>query len=204
MKKGNLYIISAPSGAGKTSLIKALLDRLPSARLSISYTTRAQRPGEDDGVHYHFVAMEKFKQMLSEKAFLEHAEVFGNYYATATAGVQKQLETGDDVVLEIDWQGARQVRKAFPDNTGIFILPPGRDELRKRLNARGQDSHEIIDGRMQQAVEEISHFDEYTYVIINDDFEQALQQLQAIFTAGQLTTDYQKNHQADVISTLLR
>ncbi|MEE9493659.1 MAG: guanylate kinase [Gammaproteobacteria bacterium] len=202
MKTGTLYIVSAPSGAGKTSLIKALLETLKTARLSISYTTRKQRPGEEDGVHYHFVSSETFTDMLTNKAFLEHAEVFGNYYGTSSQAVQQQLETGDDVILEIDWQGARQVRKQFSDNSGIFILPPGRDELNKRLSARGQDNEEIILARMQQAVSEISHYHEYDYVVINDDFDVAVEDLLAIFRSGRLTLAHQQQFNADILRSL--
>ncbi|HIP75644.1 MAG TPA: guanylate kinase [Leucothrix sp.] len=179
---GILYIVSAPSGAGKSSLITALLaeKRDWKAQVSISHTTRAPRPGEVDGVHYHFVSVDEFKAMLSENAFFEWAEVFGNYYGTSSVATEKALSEGIDVMLDIDWQGARQVRKMMPDAKGIFILPPSKKELEQRLNKRGQDSAEIIEKRMQQAQSEMSHFDEYDYLIVNDNFEAATQELSSI------------------------
>jgi len=179
---GTLYIVSAPSGAGKSSLIKALLaeKRDWQAQVSVSHTTRAPRKGEVDGEHYHFVSKETFKKLIAENAFFEWAEVFANYYGTSRVAIEEALAEGIDVMLDIDWQGARQVRKMMPNAKGIFILPPSRKELEVRLNKRGQDSSEIIAKRMEQAQTEMSHFDEYDYLIINDDFDSATQELSAI------------------------
>jgi guanylate kinase len=183
---GTLFIVAAPSGAGKTSLVKALRERDPHIQVSVSHTTRAPRPGEQDGVHYHFVDEARFLDLVGEGAFLEHANVFGNRYGTSEAAVRALLDSGQDVILEIDWQGARQVRRRIPEALGIFILPPDREELRRRLQGRGQDSAEVIEGRMQQARDEISHYVEFDYLVINDRFDQALDQLAAIFTAQRL------------------
>ena len=179
---GILYIVSAPSGAGKSSLINALLSekRDWKAQVSVSHTTRSARPGEIDGVHYHFVSIEEFKALLAKDAFFEWAEVFGNYYGTSRIAIEEALFEGVDVMLDIDWQGARQVRKLMPDAKGIFILPPSKEELEHRLNRRGQDSPEIIKKRMTQAQSEMSHFDEYDYLIVNDDFETAAKELSSI------------------------
>ncbi|WP_354622744.1 guanylate kinase [Psychromonas sp. MME2] len=179
---GTLYIVSAPSGAGKSSLIKALLakKRDGSAQVSISHTTRQPRIGEIDGEHYHFVDVAEFQRLIAENAFFEWAEVFGNYYGTSRVAIEQALEKGIDVMLDIDWQGARQVRKMMPNAKGIFILPPSRKELESRLNKRGQDSSEIIAKRMEQAQSEMSHYDEYDYLIINDDFETATAEFSAI------------------------
>jgi len=181
--KSNLVIISAPSGAGKTSLVNALLDKDPGVSVSISHTTRAMRPGEADGVNYHFVDAPTFKDMVERNDFLEHAEVFDHHYGTSASTVVQQLAAGQDVILEIDWQGARQVREQMPGCVGIFILPPSRAALRERLTGRGQDSEEIIDRRMQDAVSEISHYDEYDYLVVNDDFDTALADLAGIIAA---------------------
>lgn len=182
---GTLYIVSAPSGAGKSSLINALLaeKRDWTVQVSVSHTTRAPRVGEKDGEHYHFVNVDTFKQLIEENAFFEWAEVFGNYYGTSRVTIEQALAEGIDVFLDIDWQGARQVREMLPQAKGIFILPPSRAELESRLNKRGQDSAEIIGKRMAQAQSEMSHYDEYDYLIINDNFEQASQELSAIVTA---------------------
>ena len=177
---GTLYIIAAPSGAGKTSLIKALRERRPDLALSISHTTRPMRAGEEDGLHYHFVEQAAFVEMIGQGAFLEHAEVFGNFYGTSEAAVREQLQQGLDLILEIDWQGAEQVRKSFPDAVGIFILPPNTETLRQRLSDRGQDDEAVIQGRMDQAVNEMSHYGEFDYLVINDDFAEALSELEAI------------------------
>lgn len=179
---GTLYIVSAPSGAGKSSLITALLaeKRDWEAQVSVSHTTRASRPGEENGEHYHFVSVDEFKGLLEEDAFFEWAEVFGNYYGTSRVAIEDALAKGIDVMLDIDWQGARQVRKLMPHAKGIFILPPSKKELEQRLNKRGQDSAEIIEKRMQQAQSEMSHFDEYDYLIVNDDFEAATKEFSAI------------------------
>ena len=183
---GTLYIISAPSGAGKTSLVKALIDSEAQIRVSVSHTTRAMRPGEVDGVNYHFVSREQFHAMLDKTAFLEHAEVFGNLYGTSQDWVKQTLIDGFDLILEIDWQGAQQVRRLMPEAKSIFILPPTQEALRHRLTNRGQDSGEIIERRMREAVSEMSHYVEYDYLLINDDFAHALSDLKAIFRANQL------------------
>ncbi|AOE48919.1 guanylate kinase [Kangiella sediminilitoris] len=201
--KGTLYVVSAPSGAGKTSLLKAVLERMPDLKLSISHTTRQQRPGEVDGSDYHFVTVEAFKQMLDEGSFLEHAEVFGNYYGTSKIWLEQQLQQGHDVILEIDWQGARQVRKLMPECRSIFILPPSQQELLNRLTGRGQDSEEVIQSRMAAANQEITHYDEYDYLVINDEFEEASHQLASIFTARRLRLQSQKIRQAALINDLL-
>ncbi|AKE51153.1 guanylate kinase [Kangiella geojedonensis] len=201
--KGTLYVVSAPSGAGKTSLLKAVLARMPELKLSISHTTRPQRPGETDGQDYHFVSVEDFEQMLEQESFLEHAEVFGNYYGTSRVWLESQLKLGHDVVLEIDWQGARQVRSLMPECRSIFILPPSQEELHNRLTGRGQDSEEVIQSRMAAAHREIKHYDEYDYLVINDDFESACTELSAIFTARRLRLESQQVRQQSLLSELL-
>ncbi|WP_249962112.1 guanylate kinase [Histophilus somni] len=206
MCRGNLYIISAPSGAGKSSLISALLerDKNDSMTVSISHTTRSPRPGEIDGVHYHFVSHEKFEQLILENSFLEYAKVFGgNYYGTSLLNIEKNLAAGIDVFLDIDWQGARQIREKRPDVKSIFILPPSISALENRLIGRGQDSQDIIAKRMEKAADEISHYDEYDYVIINADFDQALVDLEHILRAERLTVNYQKTQNAALIHQLL-
>ena len=184
--QGNLFIVSAPSGAGKTSLLKALLERDADLKLSVSHTTRTPRPGEVDGVHYHFVSVDEFMRLAGEGAFLEQAQVFDNYYGTSQAAVQSLLDEGHDVVLEIDWQGARQVRKAFPEAISIFIVPPSVAALRERLGNRGQDDESIIERRMRDARSELSHYAEYDYLVVNDDFDLALDELQCIVRAERL------------------
>jgi guanylate kinase len=180
LSEPNLYVVSAPSGGGKTSLIAALLERDPNTRLSISHTTRAPRPGETDGVHYHFVSAAEFDRLAREGEFLEHARVFDHRYGTGRAAVERELAHGHDVILDIDWQGARQVRQSFPSCRSIFIVPPSIAELRRRLAARGQDTAEVIERRMRDARSEISHWAEFDHVIVNDDFEDALADLEAI------------------------
>ncbi|MGL4755274.1 MAG: guanylate kinase [Aeromonadaceae bacterium] len=204
-QQGTLYIISSPSGAGKSSLINALLTQYNTAgkmMLSVSHTTRAPRPGEVDGQHYHFVAVEQFKQLIERGDFLEWAEVFGNYYGTSRAAIEANLAKGIDVFLDIDWQGARQIREQMPTKS-IFILPPSREELECRLIGRGQDSAEIIKGRMEKAIAEMVHYDEYDYVIINEEFEQALFQLRAILESQRLTLASQQQAQQDLLQRLL-
>ena len=201
---GQLYIISAPSGAGKTSLVAALLQRVAQLEVSVSHTTRAQRPGEQDGVNYHFVTPEVFADLDAKGEFLEQAEVFGNRYGTSRQAVESRLQAGQDVILEIDWQGARQVRECWPTAIGIFILPPSREALQARLSGRGQDSETVIAGRMQQAVSEMSHHAEYDYLVINDRFELALVQLEAIVTAQRLVHPRQAVVQAELLGALLR
>jgi guanylate kinase len=202
MTKGTLFILSAPSGAGKTSLLKALREQDEQLQVSLSHTTRPMRPGEQDGVHYHFVDHERFLHMVETGAFLEHAEVFGNFYGTAEAAVREQLEQGD-LVLEIDWQGARQVRARFPEAVSIFVLPPSPEDLRERLEARGQDSEAVIQGRMREAVSEMSHHAEFDYLVINDIFDAALQELDCIVRTQRLRTHNQAREQAERIQRLL-
>ena len=177
---GTLFIVSAPSGAGKTSLLKALMARDGSVTFSVSYTTRAPRPGEVDGRDYHFIDRTRFEAMREADAFLESAEVYGNGYGTAIADVREEMARGHKVVLEIDWQGARQVRERIPEAVSIFVLPPSRECLRARLTERGTDSEAIIDQRMAVATAEMAHWDEYDYVIVNDRFELALEQLASV------------------------
>ncbi|MCQ4307231.1 guanylate kinase [Pseudomonas stutzeri] len=200
---GTLYIVSAPSGAGKTSLVKALLDAQPQVRVSVSHTTRPMRPGEVDGVNYHFVSREKFLERLQHDEFLEHAEVFGNLYGTSQRWVEQTLDEGYDLILEIDWQGAQQVRRLMPQAKSIFILPPTQEALRQRLTNRGQDSDEVIDKRMREAVSEMAHYVEYDYLVINDDFAHALIDLQAIFRANQLLQSAQQKRFEGLLKQLL-
>jgi guanylate kinase len=203
MPSGSLYIISAPSGAGKTSLVKALTELDAGITVSVSHTTREKRPGEVDGVDYHFIDKPAFENMISESAFLESAEVFDHYYGTARSSIETQLADGQDVILEIDWQGAQQVRRLMPGNKSIFILPPSREALRERLTQRGQDNEAIIDRRMRDAISETSHYDEYDYLIINDDFNTALQELHGIFQAHRLLLAPQKHRFEHLIEELL-
>ena len=200
---GTLYIVSAPSGAGKTSLVKALLDAQPQVRVSVSNTTRAMRQGEVDGVNYHFVSREEFQERLSHNEFLEHAEVFGNLYGTSQRWLEQTLSEGFDLILEIDWQGAQQVRRLMPQAKSIFILPPSQEALRQRLTNRGQDSDEVIEKRMREAVSEMTHFVEYDYLVINDDFAHALIDLQAIFRANQLLQPSQQQRFQGLLEQLL-
>ncbi len=205
MSLGNLYILSAPSGAGKSSLINALLADLPrnEVRLSISHTTRNPRPAEEDGVHYYFTSHAEFEALIEKDHFLEWAEVFGNYYGTSLPMIKKSLEQGVDVFLDIDWQGARQIRQKMPNVKTIFILPPSREELKNRLVGRGQDSEETIAKRMAEAESEISHYNEFDYVIVNDDFQQALAELKAILTAERLKLSSQEIRHKALIEQLL-
>ena len=200
---GTLYIVSAPSGAGKTSLVKALIDVEPQIRVSVSHTTRAMRPGEVNGVNYHFVEREEFVKMIEHGDFLERAEVFGNLYGTSQSHLQQTLDEGHDLILEIDWQGAEQVRKLMPQARSIFILPPSQEALRQRLDNRGQDSDEIIDGRMREAVSEMSHYVDYDYLIINDDFALALEDLKTIFRANRLQQKRQQQRFGKLLAELL-
>lgn len=203
MTTGTLFIVSAPSGAGKTSLLKALVETEDRVRVSISHTTRPMRPGEVDGVDYHFVDKEHFGEMVSAGAFLEHAEVFGNYYGTSEAGIREQLQNGDDVILEIDWQGAQQVRERLPETVSVFVLPPTPQALRQRLSGRGQDSSEVIERRLAEAREEMSHYGEYDYIVVNDLFEQALGELRAIITARRLSLPVQSELLKERLQALL-
>jgi guanylate kinase len=204
MIRGTLYTVSAPSGAGKTSLVAALVAGCDNLLVSISHTTRPMRPSEQDGVNYHFVSESEFLQRLEQAEFLEHAKVFGNLYGTSGIWVEEQLAQGLDVILEIDWQGAEQVKRAIPDTRSIFIAPPSRETLQERLNSRGQDDAETIARRMNQAVEEMSHYVESDYLIVNDVFEQALAGLQAIVLAERLRTSQQQVLHAQMLKDLLR
>ena len=205
MIQGTLYILSAPSGAGKSSLIQALLKTQPlyDTQVSVSHTTRAARPGEVHGEHYFFVSEAEFLQMVENNDFLEHACVFGNYYGTSKPIIEEVLNSGVDVFLDIDWQGAQQIRTKMPEARSIFILPPSKDELYRRLRGRGQDSDEVIEKRMSQAVGEIEHYNEYDYVIVNDDFNTALSDLQSIMRAERLKLRRQVQRHGALISKLL-
>ena len=184
---GNLFVVVAPSGAGKTTLVDALLKREPNIRLSPSYTTRAPREGEKDGVDYFFVSRAKFEEMIAAGEFLEHADVYGNYYGTSRKWIERELAGDHDVLLEIDWQGAQQVRRLFPHMVGVFILPPSLEELRKRLKSRGKDSPETIEKRMASARDEISHVLEFEYIIVNENFEAALADLVAVVRGARVS-----------------
>jgi guanylate kinase len=178
--RGQLYVVAAPSGAGKTSLVKALLERVPELRLSVSHTTRARRPTEQHGKEYFFVSIPEFKDKVAKGDFLEHAQVFDNFYGTGRAPVEEQLAIGRNVILEIDWQGARQVRASMPSAATIFILPPSRQALEQRLRTRATDSEEVIARRLRDAVGDMSHWNEFDYVVVNDDFERATGDLASI------------------------
>jgi guanylate kinase len=201
---GMLYVVSAPSGAGKTSLVRALLESMgEQLALSVSHTTRAPRPGEVDGRDYYFVSMGIFRSMVAKGAFIEHAQVFDNAYGTAREGIEAQLAQDRDVILEIDWQGARQVRRALPESIGIFILPPSRKALEERLRARGQDDASVIARRMRDAVSEMSHYGEYDYLVINEDFRTAHDELAAILRARRLRLAVQQRRHAGLLAALL-
>lgn len=200
---GTLYVFSAPSGAGKTSLVKALLEKTDAIGVSVSHTTRAPREGEINGKDYNFVSQEVFKELIEQNAFLEHAQVFDNFYGTSQVWVEQELDAGRDVILEIDWQGAQQIRQQMPDMVSIFILPPSRDELLKRLTGRGTDSQEIIDSRMQEAVGEMSHYNEFNYLIINDNFEDASQELRSVVIARRQRIEVQSQKQCHLLENLL-
>ncbi|MET3816750.1 guanylate kinase [Pantoea sp. AN62] len=205
MAQGTLYIVSAPSGAGKSSLIQALLKTQPlyDTQVSVSHTTRGMRPGETHGEHYFFVEKHEFEKMIAEDAFLEHAKVFDNYYGTSRQAIEQVLSTGVDVFLDIDWQGAQQIRAKMPSARSIFVLPPSKEELDRRLRGRGQDSEEVITRRMAQAVAEMSHYAEYDYLIVNDDFDLALSDLKTIIRAERLRMARQKARHDALISKLL-
>ncbi len=201
--QGTLFIISAPSGAGKTSLVKALLKRDSQIVVSVSHTTRAQRPGEQHGIDYHFIDHAEFDAMIQAGDFLEYAEVFTNKYGTSQQWVQQQLDNGLDVILEIDWQGAAQVRQLMPQSRSVFILPPSREALHERLTGRGQDSDEVIDLRMREAISEMSHYPEYDFLVINDQFDQALEELAAIFVARRAELNMQESRHGGLLQALL-
>ena len=203
MSQGTLFIVSAPSGAGKTSLVRELIESLDGIQVSVSHTTRAMRTGEVNGVNYHFVDVPDFEAMIERGEFFEHARVFDNYYGTSRPAVQAALDAGQDVILEIDWQGARQVRSQLPDAVSIFILPPSRDELERRLASRGTDEHAVIERRMRDAVSEMSHHDEYDYLVVNDDFTTALRELQALVIAQRLSRERASQSHAPLLQALL-
>ena len=199
---GTLFIITAASGTGKTSLVKELLASTDNLTVSISHTTRAPRPAEVDGVHYHFTTVADFEQLISESAFLEYAQVFDNYYGTSRQAVAQLLEAGTDVILEIDWQGALQVKHKFRDAVMIFILPPSRAALRQRLSSRGQDSLDVIEKRLAGSITEMRQYDQFDYLVINDDFSDALADLQTIIKAQRLTLAVQSSRQRALIDGL--
>jgi guanylate kinase len=201
---GTLYIVAAPSGAGKSSLVNALLEREPGIVLSVSHTTRPPRPGDVDGQHYHFVNRGVFERLVADGAFIEHAEVFGNFYGTSRAAVEPLLAQGRDVLLEIDWQGAQQVRKVLPDCISVFILPPSREELERRLRTRAADNAPTIARRLAESREEIAHAGDFDYIIVNDQFADALGDLRAIVTARRLRSDAQCRRHAALIDDLLK
>ncbi|NQV70153.1 MAG: guanylate kinase [Pseudohongiella sp.] len=202
MSRGTLFIVTAPSGAGKTSLVKALAESDERLRVSVSHTTRAARPGEKDGVNYHFVNQDKFMEMLRSGEFFESAEVYGNQYGTSQRWVSQQLSDGIDVILEIDWQGACQIRNLEPTACSIFILPPSLESLTTRLQGRAQDDAETIERRMRQAVDEISHVAEANFVVVNDDFNTALDDFRAIIRSHRLTVKAQQYNLSDLLSSL--
>jgi guanylate kinase len=200
---GCLFVLAAPSGGGKTSLVAALLEREPGMRLSVSYTTRAPRPGEIDGVHYHFIDEPRFLSLQDKGEFLEHAYVHGNWYATSATWLSAEVARGHDVLLEIDWQGAQQVRRLMPEAVHIFILPPSLALLRERLEKRGQDSAEVIRRRLEAAQEEMRHCADFDYVIMNQDFARAVDDLSAIVRAARLTAPRQMVRHAQLLQRLL-
>ena len=201
--KGNLFVVSSPSGAGKSSLISALLKKHNDMQVSVSHTTRDPRPGEVDGIHYHFVTKKEFKQLIEDNGFYEWAEVFGNYYGTSKQSIEAQLQQGIDVFLDIDWQGARQMRDQVADIITVFILPPSHTELLDRLHKRGQDSEEVIHKRMREAKTEMSHYDEYDFLLINDDFEWTLNQLEQLILTHRLKVTSQTSKYQSLIQQLL-
>lgn len=200
---GQLFVVSAPSGAGKTSLVNALIETTDGIAASVSHTTRDQRPGETDGEDYFFVDRAEFSRMVDADEFLEHAEVFGNLYGTSKAQIRRTLDSGLDLVLEIDWQGARRVRALHPDTVSVFILPPSEDTLRERLVGRGRDDPATIEARMQQARSEMSHYAEYDYLLVNDEFATALEGLRAIVLASRLKAPAGRDRLNPVVARLL-
>jgi guanylate kinase len=203
IEHGTLYVISAPSGAGKTSLVAEMLRCDPKLGVSVSHTTRPMRTGEQDGVNYHFVSRAEFEAMIARDEFLEYADVFGNYYGTSKTVIEPTLRQGIDVFLDIDWQGARQVKAQIPDTATIFVAPPSRQELQRRLTERGQDSEEIIAQRMAKAVAEISHYHEFDFIVVNDDFNSALAELDAIVSTRRLRKEKQIIRHQQLFTNLL-
>lgn len=199
---GNLYVVSAPSGTGKTTLVKALVEALPGVTVSISHTTRPQRPAEIHGMNYYFIEVDEFQRMIDHHDFLEHATVFGHYYGTSKRWVEETLERGQDVILEIDWQGGEQIQHLFPDCVSIFILPPSVTDLYERLIKRNQDNIDIIRQRIEDVRESTRHLHDYTYVVINDDFSVALEDLKTLLLAGRLTQRRQSIKHAKLIDQL--
>ena len=200
---GNLYVVAAPSGAGKTTLVRLLLEQEPDVHLSISYTTRAPRTGEQDGREYNFVEVAEFRAMIDRGEFLEWAEVHGNFYGTSKKWIADQLAAGHDVLLEIDWQGAQQVRVSFPEAIGVFILPPSMDELTRRLTGRGTDSADVISRRLAAAQAEMRHVGEFDYVIINDQLAQALDELRTVVRASRLSFEAQRARHAALFARMI-
>lgn len=203
MTNGTLYIISAASGAGKTTLVSAVLERVDDLEVSVSHTTRAPREGEVDGVNYHFVDKDTFEAMVEDSEFIEYATVFGNMYGTSRQHIQEQLLKGKDVILEIDWQGARQIRQLMPDCRSVYIVPPSTEALRERLTSRGKDDEDIITRRMHEAISEMSHYVEFDYLIINDDFDEARDNLAAIIRGNRMLHEHQQQKHADLLARLL-
>ena len=203
MNDSRLYVVAAPSGGGKTSLISALLKKDERVQLSVSYTTRPPRPGEVDSVHYHFVDEDLFQTLIDRKAFLEYASVFDYHYGTSREAVEQQLAAGFDVILDIDWQGARQIRNSFPSSRSIFVIPPSLDVLRQRLIERGQDNDTVVQRRMKDAQAEISHWDEFDFLIINDKFDEALGELHSIIRSGQPRQPYDQKQNGEILAELL-
>jgi len=200
---GTLYIISAASGAGKTTLVSAVLEQVDDLEVSVSHTTRAPREGEVDGVNYHFVDKGTFEAMVEDSEFIEYATVFGNMYGTSRQHIQEQLLKGKDVILEIDWQGARQIRQLMPDCRSVYIVPPSTEALRERLTSRGKDDEDIITRRMHEAISEMSHYVEFDYLIINDDFDEARDNLAAIIRGNRMLHEHQQQKHADLLARLL-
>ena len=205
---GGLFVVSAPSGGGKTSLTRASIDALAkagiAAEISVSYTTRAPRPGEQNGVHYHFIERPAFEAMIERGEFLEHAVIYGHFYGTARARTEQRLAAGRDVILDIDWQGARQIRQHMPNATGIYILPPSMAKLEQRLRARKQDSEDAIRQRLDKAREEMAHYEYYDYLIVNKDFETAMSEFVSIFIARRLTRAVQEIRHNSLIQKLIK
>ncbi|MBD8525010.1 guanylate kinase [Pseudomarimonas arenosa] len=201
--RGNLFIVSAPSGAGKSSLVNAVLALEPSIALSISFTSRGPRPGERHAQHYHFISKQEFEAMIGAGDFFEYALVHGDYKGTARQSVEPQLAAGKDVLLEIDWQGARQVRSKIPEAISVFILPPSRPALEERMRKRGQDSEDVIAQRFSAAHEEMSHLHEFDYLLVNEDFDQAVVEMRSIFIASRLRQQQQQQRHRDLIAGLL-